>query len=92
MDDERYTVYTEEMDGKEKLILMDESDETVMSVDIQAFMEEVASTSETENMLTIDEATVKTENEQAELNLVFTSINIYDNQYDAEFYLFINIK
>ncbi|MER2174340.1 MAG: DUF4153 domain-containing protein [Carnobacterium sp.] len=92
VDDQRYIVYTEETDGKESLILMDESDETIMNIDLQETMEEVASTTGTENMLTIDEATVETENEQAELNLVFTSINIYENQYDAEFYLFINIK
>lgn len=92
VDDEAYTVYTEEIDGKENLILMDESVETIMSIDLQETMEEVASTTETENMLTIDEATVTTENEQVEMNLVFTSINIYDNQYDAEFYLFIDIK
>lgn len=92
VDDMRYTVHTEEVDGKENLILMDESDEPIMSIDLQETMEEVASTTETENLLTIDEATVKTENEQAEMNLIFTSINIYDNQYDAEFYLFIDIK
>lgn len=92
VDDKSYTVYTEEVNGKESLILRNESDETIMSIDLQETMEEVASTTETENMLTIDEATVKTENEQAEMNLVFTSINIYDNQYDAEFYLFVEIK
>jgi len=43
-------------------------------------------------VITLEEATVTTENEEAKMNIVFTSIDIYDNQYNSEFYLFIDIK
>ena len=87
-----YTINTQMENEKPNLVLTDDKDQTLMSIDLQEAMEQVVATPQIENVLTLEEATVITENEQAEMKLVFTSIDIYDNQYNGEFYLFIDVK
>ncbi|EDP67557.1 hypothetical protein CAT7_05398 [Carnobacterium sp. AT7] len=89
--DSTYAIETQGKEGK-NLVLMDENKQSLMSIDLQEAMEQVATTTQTENLFTIEEGTVVTENEQVEMKVLFTSIDIYDDQYNSEFYLFVDVK
>ena len=89
--DSTYAIETQGKEGK-NLVLMDENKQSLMSIDLQEAMEQVATTTQTENLFTIEEGTVVAENEQVEMKVLFTSIDIYDDQYNSEFYLFVDVK
>ena len=89
--DSTYAIDTQGKEGK-NLVLTDEKKQSLMSIDLQEAMEQVAATTQTENLFTIKEATVVAENEQVEMKVLFTSIDIYDDQYNSEFYLFVDVK
>lgn len=77
--DSTYAIETQGKEGK-NLVLMDENKQSLMSIDLQEAMEQVATTTQTENLFTIEEGTVVAENEQVEMKVLFTSIDIYDDQ------------
>ncbi|MGB7460177.1 MAG: DUF4153 domain-containing protein [Carnobacterium jeotgali] len=89
--DSTYAIETQGKEGK-NLVLMDENKQSLMSIDLQEAMEQVATTTQTENLFTIEEGTVVAENEQVEMKVLFTSIDIYDDQHNSEFYLFVDVK
>ncbi|SIO01464.1 protein of unknown function [Carnobacterium alterfunditum] len=92
VEDSAYTIGSEVEDEQTNLVLTDENDKTILSIDLQETMEQIATTTQTKTLLTVEEATVITGNEQAEMKLVFRAIDFYNNQYNSEFYLFIDIK
>ncbi|MEK6190535.1 MAG: DUF4153 domain-containing protein [Carnobacterium alterfunditum] len=92
VEDSSYTIGSGMEDEQTNLVLTDENDKTILSIDLQETMEQIATTTQTKTLLTVEEATVITENEQAEMKLVFRAIDFYNNQYNSEFYLFIDIK
>ncbi|WP_035054056.1 DUF4153 domain-containing protein [Carnobacterium pleistocenium] len=92
VEDSSYTIGSEMEDEQTNLVLTDENDKRILSIDLQETMEQIATTTQTKTLLTVEEATVITGNEQAEMKLVFRAIDFYNNQYNSEFYLFIDIK
>lgn len=44
------------------------------------------------NMLTVEQATIKKENEQVKMSILINSVNAYNGQYNADFYIFLGIK
>lgn len=87
-----YDIISKNEDNTTNLSLINEQNDTLITIDLQETIDQVAASAQTKNVITLEEATVTTENEEAKMNIVFTSIDIYDNQYNSEFYLFIDIK
>ncbi len=87
-----YDIISKNEDNTTNLSLINEQNNTLITIDLQETIDQVAASAQTKNVITLEEATVTTENEEAKMNIVFTSIDIYDNKYNSEFYLFIDIK
>lgn len=87
-----YDIISKNEDNTTNLSLINEQNDTLITIDLQETIDQVAASAQTKNVITLEEATVTTENEEAKMNIVFTSIDIYDNKYNSEFYLFIDIK
>ena len=87
-----YDIISKNEDNTTNLSLINEQNDTLITIDLQETIDQVAASAQTKNVITLEEATVTTENEEVKMNIVFTSIDIYDNQYNSEFYLFIDIK
>ena len=92
VEDSTYDIISKNEDNTTNLSLINEQNDTLITIDLQETIDQVAASAQTKNVITLEEATVTTENEEAKMNIVFTSIDIYDNQYNSEFYLFIDIK
>ncbi len=90
--DSTYGIVSKNEDNTTNLSLINEQNNTLITIDLQETIDQVAASAQTKNVITLEEATITTENEEAKMNIVFTSIDIYDNQYNSEFYLFIDIK
>ena len=90
--DSTYGIVSKNEDNTTNLSLINEQNNTLITIDLQETIDQVAASAQTKNVITLEEATVTTENEEAKMNIVFTSIDIYDNKYNSEFYLFIDIK
>ncbi len=86
-----YTVDTQGEEGK-NLVLTDKNKQELVSIDLQEAMDQVAAVTQTENLFRVEEATVVEGNKQVEMKVLFTSIDIYDDQYNSEFYLFVDVK
>ncbi|MDN5372890.1 MAG: hypothetical protein PWR19_1936 [Carnobacterium sp.] len=87
-----YDIISKNEDNTTNLSLINEQNDTLITIDLQETIDQVAASAQSKNVITLEEATVTTENEEAKMNIVFTSIDIYDNKYNSEFYLFIDIK
>ena len=92
VEDSTYDIISKNEDNTTNLSLINEQNDTLITIDLQETIDQVAASAQTKNVITLEEATVTTENEEAKMNIVFTSIDIYDNKYNSEFYLFIDIK
>lgn len=92
VEDSTYDIISKNEDNTTNLSLINEQNDTLITIDLQETIDQVAASAQTKNVITLEEATVTTENEEVKMNIVFTSIDIYDNQYNSEFYLFIDIK
>lgn len=80
-------------DGESYLELFGQENQLLVSVDLTETYEEVLDRSDSaRGTLTLEEATVDVTNEQANMRLVFQSINVYNDEYSADLYLLIDIN
>lgn len=80
-------------DGYYSLKLTDEKDNVLIQIDMKDIFDELLTDRNIQKgTLTVDEATVVKENKQARVKIVVESMDAYENQYNGNFYLFIEIK
>ncbi len=71
--------------------IIDENDEVLIKVDTKPFFEKILKMSGPED-LSLEDATFTQENDKIKLSMLANSGDWYEDQYNAEIYLFVSIK
>lgn len=71
--------------------IMNDNEEELIQLDTEAIFTEILGQYNGKEM-SIEEATIIQENDKVKMSIVAKSVDRYDDEYNADFYLFINIK
>lgn len=94
-DGERYTLSTEERDGRGVLLVRNNDTDVLVELDLQQAFEEVLAGASINNDITMEEATFREETEEAVLEIHLLQLNHYSDtpeEYDGEIVIKVGIK
>ena len=70
---------------------MNENEEELIQLDTEAVFTEILSQYDG-NEMSVEEDTITQENDKVKLSIVANYVDRYDDQYNADIYMFVNIK
>jgi len=88
-----YILVQQQKDNNYTLILKDEQNNEQIKIEMQSIFDKLLIDDNVQKeFISVDEATIIEENQQVKLKFIVESMNVYDNQYNADLFLFIKIK
>lgn len=94
-DGQGYLLVREITDDFFALVLVDANNNTLIELDGLEIVNEIFDANESNGNrqnLTIDQATLIRENEQVSMKIIVENVNVYNESYNIDFYLFIDLK
>ncbi|MCZ2259889.1 DUF4153 domain-containing protein [Sporosarcina sp. G11-34] len=77
--------------GVSSIRVMNENEEELIQLDTQEIFTKILG-QYNGNEMSVEEATITQENDKVKLSVIANSVDRYDDQYNADIYMFINIK
>jgi len=73
------------------IVVMNENEEELIELNTEEIFTKILG-KYNGNEMTVEEATITEENDKVKLSVITNTVDRYDNQYNADIYLFVNIK